>query len=390
VAFHGVQARRRNGAFCLCVALCFISSAPAFAVDQVTLRRDGKTIEVTGRILTEAKDGGLLMLARDGTLWAIQPDEKVERTSDSKPFEPLTRDEIAKRLLAELPRGFRTHSTSHYLIFYNTSPAYAQWCGSLFERLYMAFINFWSRKGFELHPPEFPLVAIVFADKQSYLDFTRPELGDAGESIIGYYAYLSTNRMTMYDLTGAGSQGRGGGRSKSAAQINQVLARPEALRTVATIVHEATHQIAFNCGLHTRSSDCPRWFSEGIAEYFETPDLRSAKGWSVIGAVNATRLDNFERYAAARPANSLETLLRDDARFSDPKHSLDAYAESWALTYFLIRKHPKQYVAYLAMLSKKKPLLYDSPEKRLEQFRQAFGELKPLEAEFQRYMDRLR
>ena len=121
-------------------------------------------------------------------------------------------------------------------------------------------------------------MAVVFADKQSYLDFTRPELGNAGETIIGYYALLS-NRMTMYDLTGVESQGRGGP-DKTAAQINQVLARPEALRTVATIVHEATHQIAFNCGLHTRLSDCPRWFSEGIAEYFETPDLHSAKGWS--------------------------------------------------------------------------------------------------------------
>ncbi len=377
-----------RGALLFCL-FCLVAAAPALAADQVTLHRGGKTIEVTGRVLTEAKDGGLLVLAQDGTLWAIPPEEQVEHTSDKQPFQPLARDEIAKRLLAELPRGFRTHSTTHYLIFYNTSPAYAQWCGSLFERLYMAFINFWSRKGFDLHPPEFPLVAVVFADKQSYLEFTRPELGEAGESIIGYYALLS-NRMTMYDLTGVESQGRGAGRGKTAAQINQILARPDALRTVATIVHEATHQIAFNCGLHTRLSDCPRWFSEGIAEYFETPDLRSAKGWSGIGAVNPPRLAGFQQYAAARPANSLETLLRDDARFSDPKHSLDAYSESWALTYFLIHKHPKQYVEYLAMLSKKKPLLQDGRDKRLEQFRQVFGELKPLDVEFQRYMDRLR
>jgi len=52
------------------------------------------------------------------------------------------------------------------------------------------------------------------------------------------------------------------------AQIKQILAQPDALQTVSTIVHEATHQIAFNCGLHTRLSDCPVWFSEGIAMYF--------------------------------------------------------------------------------------------------------------------------
>ncbi len=371
----------------LCIIFCLASAVPALAVDQVTLRRGGKTIEVTGRVLIHAKDGGLLLLGQDGTIWAIPPEEQVEHTADKQPFQPLGRDELAKRVLAELPRGFRAHSTAHYLIFYNTSPAYAQWCGSLFERLYLAFLNFWSRRGFDLHAPEFPLVAVVFADRQSYLDFTRPELGNAGETIIGYYALLS-NRMTMYDLTGVESEGRGG-RGRTAAQINQVLARPAALQTVATIVHEATHQIAFNCGLHTRLSDCPRWFSEGIAEYFETPDLHSAKGWKNVGAVNQTRLEGFLHYAAARPANSLERLLRDDARFSDAKRSLDAYAESWALTYFLLHKHPKQYVTYLAMLSKKKPLLRDAPEKRLDEFRQAFGDLKPLDAEFQRYIERL-
>jgi hypothetical protein len=377
-----------RGAVLFCL-VSLLAASPAQAMDQVSFHRDGKTIEVTGRILTEAKDGGLLVLARDGVLWAIPPEEQVEHTSDNHPFEPYTRDEIAKRLLAELPSGFRTHSTTHYLIFYNTSPAYAQWCGSLFERLYMAFTNFWKRKGFELRQPEFPLVAVVFADKDSYLKVTRPELGDAGETYIGYYAFLS-NRMTMYDLTGVESQGRGPGRNKTAARINQILAQPDALRTVATIVHEATHQIAFNCGLHTRLSDCPRWFSEGIAEYFETPDLRSAKGWSGLGTVNPTRLAQFQQYAAARPVDSLETLLRDDARFADSKQSLDTYAEAWALTYFLIQQHPKEYVAYLAMLSKKKPLLQDTPEKRLDQFRQAFGELKPLDAEFRRYMSRLR
>ena len=57
--------------------LCVFLAAPASAMDQVTLRRDGKTLEVTGRLLVKAQDGGLLMLARDGTIWAITPDEQV-------------------------------------------------------------------------------------------------------------------------------------------------------------------------------------------------------------------------------------------------------------------------------------------------------------------------
>jgi hypothetical protein len=356
-------------------------------MDQVTLRRDGKTLEVAGKVLVTAQDGGMLLLARDGVLWLIPPEEKVEHTSDAKPFAPLARDEMTKHVLAELPPGFQEFSTAHYMIFYNTSPEYAKWCGSLFERLYKAFTNCWTRNKFELTEPEFPLVAIVFADRQSYLRFSRPELGEAGPSIIGYFG-LTSNRMTMYDLTGVAAHGHG--RMGTMAQIGEILSQPEALRTVSTIVHEATHQIAFNCGLHTRLSDCPRWFSEGIAMYFETPDLRSAKGWSGIGNVNRPRLEQFQQSLATRPANSLETLLRDDKRFVDAKQALSAYAEAWALTYFLIHKRPKEYISYLRLLSAKKPLLQDAPDERLDEFRRTFGELAKLNADFVRYMVRAR
>lgn len=383
-----LRSRRLWIAFAFC--LLSVTAAPrAVALDYVTFRRDGKTKDIAGRLVVEAQDGGRLMLGRDGVLWPIPPEEQVSHTADKTPFEPLSRDELGKRLLAELPTGFRSHVTTHYLILNNTSPAYAQWCGSLFERLYMAFTNFWSRKGFDLRQPEFPLVAVVFADKRSYLDFSRPELGSAGESVLGYFG-LTSNRMTMYDLTGLESQHRGASRNRTTAQINQILAQPNALYNVATIVHEATHQIAFNCGLHTRLSDCPLWFSEGIAMYFETPDLRSPKGWGGLGAVNASRLERFREYLGRRPPDALTKLIRDDRAFRQPRHALDAYAEAWALTYFLLQKHQKEYLAYMAMLSQKKPLVMDGPERRLDQFRQAFGELKPLDAELLRYMARLR
>jgi len=49
-------------------------------------------------------------------------------------------------IAVELP-GFKTHQTQHYLIHYNTSPAYAKWVGSLFEGLHKAFYNYWTRRG---------------------------------------------------------------------------------------------------------------------------------------------------------------------------------------------------------------------------------------------------
>ena len=286
--------------------------AAASALDHVVLRREGKQIEVAGKLLVTAQDGGLLLMANDGVLWAVTPDELVSKSSDAAPFEPLGAKELGAKLLAELPAGFDRYDTAHYLIVYNTSRGYAQWCGSLFERLYMAFTNYWTRKGFELSEPEFPLVALVFADRRSYADYARAEIGDNAGSIIGYFS-LASNRMAMYDLTGTQSLNRTTDRN-SAAEINRILAQPAAERIVATIVHEATHQIAFNCGLHTRYSDCPLWFSEGIAIYFETPDLGSSRGWRSIGTVNTTRLAQFRQLLRSRPSDSLVTLIRDDER----------------------------------------------------------------------------
>ena len=370
------------------ILLCIGWADSAAAVDHVVLRRDGKQIHVDGRLVLTAQDGGLLVMARDGVLWAVPPEEQVKHTSDELPFKPLSREEMSRRLLDELPRRFAVHETAHYLICYNTSRAYAQWCGSLFERLYMAFTNYWSRKGFKLSEPEFPLVAIVFADQRSYTRFSKAELGDAAPSIIGYFS-LRTNRMMMYDLTGMEALSRFGHPRGTAAQINRILARPEALRTVSTIVHEATHQIAFNCGLHNRYSDCPVWFSEGVALYFETPDLRSSKGWRGVGLINRPRLVQFHQYLARRPADSLATLIANDKRFHDTQRSLDAYAETWSLTYYLIQRHPKQYIAYLKMLSEKQPL-EESSKTRLEEFQAAFGDLKQLDAGFLRYMRGIR
>ena len=119
---------------------------------------------------------------------------------------------------------------------------------------------------------------------------------------------------------------------------------------VATVIHEATHQIAFNCGLQTRFADIPLWVSEGVAVYFEAPDFSNSKGWRTIGEVNRPRLGAFRQYAGRRTNGSLRSLIADDKRFRDPRQAADAYAEAWALNYFLIRQKPKEYAAYLQEL----------------------------------------
>lgn len=373
----------------LIICLVLLSARTSAALDHVAFVRNDKTMQVAGRLLVEAQDGGLLVQDQAGVLWAITPQEKTSHHADESAFAPYDKETLGKQLLAELPAGFKTHTTAHYLIVYNTSSTYAQWCGGLYERLYAAFTNYWDKRGFQLEDPAFPLVALVFDDKDTFAAYSRAELGEATSVIIGYFS-LATNRVTMYDLTGADAL-RGNSRGGSTEHINRILSRPEAERTVATIIHEATHQLAFNCGLHQRYADIPLWLSEGVAIYFETPDLKSSRGWRGMGNVNHVRLADFRRYLPTRPADSLTTLLATDERFRNGRTAPQAYAEAWAFTYFLLRKYPQQYQNYLRRLAAKKPLIFDSQEERLTAVRDAFRkELQELDQEFVRFTASLR
>jgi hypothetical protein len=168
-----------------------------------------------------------------------------------------------------------------------------------------------------------------------------------------------------------------------------MLSQPAAVPLVATIVHEATHQIAFNCGLHTRYSDTPLWLVEGMAIYFEAPDLASTRGWRGVGKVNYPRLATFKRNAYGWNTARLMSLLADDKRLRNPRTGPAAYADAWALTYYLIKYRSDDYIEYLKMLAEKKPLQVDDPDTKLAEFREHFGDIEDLERDFLRQIVRV-
>jgi hypothetical protein len=218
-------------------------------------------------------------------------------------------------------------------------------------------------------------VVVIFADRRAYEAHAAEALGGAAGRVAGYYDMLS-NRVTTYDLTG--SDALATGRRPPGATGLAILSSPEAAGLVATLVHEATHQLAFNAGLHRRLAPVPVWVSEGIATYFETPDLQNARGWKGIGEVNLPRLERF--LAASRPGG-LESLVQTDEAFRDPDAALDAYATAWATTHYLLQSRRADFVAYLRRLAAKKPLTEDSGEERLQEFRATFGEPATVERE---------
>lgn len=366
-------------------------AGPLLAVDHVAIRRaeEAEETRLSGRVVVEAVDKSLLFQTADGGLYAITAEQVVHRDSDPQPFEPVSADDLGKQLLATLPAGFDVHRTRNYVFAYNSNKAYVQWVGALFERLHRGFHTFWQGKGIKLSEPEFPLCVLVFADDESYSSYVKQHYGEAASKLAAFYA-LSTNYVTLYDLTGVGALRREGSRRGNSGQINEMLSHPSASQNVATVVHEAFHQLQFNCGLSQRYADVPLWVAEGLAMYFETPDLKSAQGWRTIGAVHHGRLRDFRGYLPNRPEASLKSLVVDDKRFRDARGAIAAYGEAWAMNHFLMQRHTKEYAAYLKVVAAKPPAVVQTPEDRLKDFTAAFGELEALDAEFLKHVQALR
>jgi hypothetical protein len=363
-------------------------STPNTAQEHLEFTQNGHPQTADGRILIEAADGGVLLQTNDGQLYQLDRANIHERTKLHEPFKPLSPQALAERLVSEMPAGFRSYNTPHYVIVFDTSRTYAQWTSSLLERLHKAFTNYWEGQGIELHEPEFPLPVLLFATRQEYDQAAREDLPGGTGSIIGFYS-LRSNRVNMFDLTGTEAL-RGTGARGSIKEINQILSQPAAEPLVATIVHEATHQIAFNNGLQQRYADVPLWLCEGMAVYFEAPDLSSTRGWRGIGRVNYPRLETFRKNLGNWNDNSLEFLLRDAKLFRNPHTAFDAYADAWALNYYLIKYQPKAYTEYMKMLAEKRPLVDDTPETHLAEFRQYFGDLNKLRQDFLKQMSHVK
>ncbi len=338
-----------------------------------------KTVE--GRVRVQAQDGGLLLEDRQGVLWPITASQPPLIETLEAPFTAMTVDELTVSLLAEFGTSFEVVRTPHYLICTNAGRGYGEWCGQLFERLHSGFQKFWKDRLPGLEAPDRPLVAIAFATQQEYQNFQVTDAGGVVGAAQGYFS-SRTNRMVLFDQSTSLS-----GQNRTAAEIQkQALRNPG---NIATVIHEAVHQLSFNIGLQTRYADNPVWFSEGLAMYFETPDLEARAGWRTIGQINSVRLDRYRALSKQRPPE-IRSLLTTDDRFRDPQLAVDAYAESWALHFFLLRTQKERYNAYLSLLTAKPPMRWDTPEQRIADFEAAFGPLADVEREQAKFMARQR
>ncbi len=350
------------------VALCLFgvaagpicAAAPLEAMLEVHLR--GQWIEGCPLAWNSAC---VILLGRDGRLWSFAPAEVSAFRKPASGFRPYGPSELRGVLLRQLGPGYEVTGTGHYLVAHPAGQR-DRWA-ERFEQLYRGFVRYFAVRGLVVQKPPFPLVGIVCRDRR---DFQRHAAGQGlrpSQKIVGYYDNDS-NRIVLFDPSG------GDGRTGTEEDFSVVF-------------HEAAHQVAFNTGVHSRLSLPPGWLAEGLATLFEVPAVWAGDPSGLpAGRVNRRRLADFR--AAVLPQHRpelLEALVGGDELFQTA--TVAAYAEAWALSFYLCETRPAAFARYLARTARRDPFGRYERTQRLADFQAIFGaDWRMLEAQMLRFM----
>ncbi|HIE96626.1 MAG TPA: DUF1570 domain-containing protein [Fuerstia sp.] len=368
--------------FCLTTVAAF-GEDPLQTVTLTSSGAGGAPTRLTGRVLVEAPDGGILFEERTGRLHNLTPKEFTSAVGRSAAFSYLPPDELAALLLQQTGAGSAIHQTEHFVICSDASELYTKFCGRLLEKVFAEYLKFFEGSDVQLTPLTAKLPVLVFRDVARFQEFARRQHPDTDFSDVPGYYSVRDNQMLITAVSGDRAF-----RTNSDV-VRELKKKP---RQVETIVHEAVHQLAFNTGLQVRYADNPMWLSEGLAVFFERASGRSSTVWSRPGEVSRIHLPGFKAATSQnRLRLPLSDLLESDQAFQTPDNLADAYAEGWAITYFLIRSDRAAFDRLLSHLQNRKPLQPVDATTRLAEFEAATGRpLEDFERYFLRYMSRVR
>jgi hypothetical protein len=292
----------------------------------------------------------ILLMGRDGALYDFKPSDAQDSKKTAKSFVGYTSAEMQALISAEFGRRFEISHAAHFVVAHPRSRG-GDWADRL-ETLYRGFSHYMSVRGFNVRTPTAPLVAIVFPNRDEYYQHAASAGNPLPPGTLGHYDAQS-NRIYLFDI----------GTDDPSADWSS---------NAETIIHEATHQTAYNVGVHARFAEQPRWLVEGLAMMFEAPGVWNAASLHTQAErINPYRLNYFRTAAGKRPANWIGQLVASDRPYETA--ALDAYAAGWALTFYLCETRPQEYSAYLARVAMRKPFTKYTPAERVADFTRIFG-----------------
>lgn len=373
-------------------AMCLLpTNTPAAGAKLLEFVTKDKTIQGKVEVLGRSD---CWVLERDGRMNRLRlKDVKKFHRIDSK-FRPYRAAEMRDNLRREFGKEYEVAGSGSYLVC--APRGRAKQYAALFDDIYRTFrVNFGAR-GLSLSRPEFPLVAVVLRDRKSFFTYQKAEGVPINGQLLGYY-HPTSNRVALFESRPPVSARRPTA-WQSPLKTTEFPTAFEAFAAIEanledTIIHEATHQVAFNTGLHTRIGSNPRWVVEGLATVFEADgvrDRRSSGGSTAKSRINRGRFIGFQNFAQRRrqPQSLQEFVASDDMLQRAP---LDFYSQSWALSFYLMETRSRRYADFLKRIAARDPLKSYTSKQRVADFQAAFGkDIDALETGFLRYLDQLK
>ena len=325
---------------------------------------------VNGRVLEgqplDWDANSMLLLSRDGQLHEFAPKAAKNSKKTGPAFRGYTASEMRGLLREEFDNRFQVTTTQHFVVVHPRGE-WRAWADRL-ESLYRSFTHSMQVRGIRIREPLVPLVAVVFLNQSEYYRHAASNGNPLAPGTLGHYDPKS-NRIFLFDAAST---------SGDDWSVN-----------AETIIHEATHQTAYNVGVHQRFAEQPRWLVEGLAMMFEARGVWDARStYTRTDRINFGRLLDFRYHQSSRPSGIIKSLVSSDQLFrTNP--SL-AYAESWTLSFFLCETEPRQYSRYLATVAARKSFQKYPAGERVADFTSIFGsDLDMLEAQLWRYVEEL-
>lgn len=358
--------------------------------------REGK---FAGRVVDKGR-GWCVLFDRHGRMHTVDTNRVRKFRKLSSNFAPFSFTQVRSQLLEEFGKGYEVGTSRHYVVCapQGRARAYADIFESTWRRMHMYF----SVRGFDIPDPEFPLVAVVFRDYRSFAENARREKASVSPSILGYY-WSTHNRVLMYEDNRQRASMSGSVGASFVSHFEQTASPwrfafddPSSVDQLAasagvngdlkeTMIHEATHQLGYNLGLHNRVGRNPRWMVEGLATVFETPGMETQRMGQSIKRANTGWLYGFRKFVeTSRPKYFLEEFIRSDRAFQT--NMTNAYAQAWALSFWLIETRPREYGQFLRRMADDDVSKTLTPDRRVEIFKESFGDnLKMLDVEMLRF-----
>ena len=308
------------------------------------------------------------------------------------PDGPAGEPDLAAVQRALRPGRFQILRGSRVVLIHQLDEGTARERVELADRVVTTFCLTLAAQGLRPTAPARRLVSVCFAERDDYRTFLDRNEATAFGSTQGFY-HPTLRAVFAFDAPGDVDQKR---RRQSLANRRRAGAPPAELDRLALLIdldrraidlgilaHETVHQLAVATEVEPRPDAFPVWLHEGLAAQFEV--VRGGR-WAGVGRTNDLRLPDWR---TIRPAPRLLPRLRDHGLGQGYRR--DAYAESWALVFFLRKTRPDQFRTYLELLRTPTPTASGSTDPHhLAAFRKAFGtDLAGLEAEWRRYVGEL-